>query len=415
MFKFKSDKYLDILYKPETFEIKSLPQEASRLLELEKENKKITIKITEEKLEKKGMFSSSYSCKVSCEELGTSVFRSMDDFIWFKNQLNEKYPLIYVPPLYTKEKTDEPKFTSRFIEKFFKALLRKRILRTSKMLEDFLSLDGEAFIKYKEEMNKNKFNLSLNLENFKSSKETHKYEFKKDQLYKPEKFLKKIEASHLLYSNLENSVSLIANDFINLHSHMKQLSDTISNLYKNSKDTDQSDLTKKVFEKLKSSFSTWANAYQKQSEFFEKDFKEFFIYINLELNELTTIQKQFLKFKNTYETLGNDLINKREKLFQEKKYNKWELTKEDQEKLDSFKDNHDEAIKKICKETADVVEQSKIQVAGGCNIVMKEFKKVSKYIGEQLKEYFEGLQERNQTIFGDAFNIVKLFNVKIDE
>ena len=40
-------------------------------------------------------------------------------------------------------------------------------------------------------------------------------------------------------------------------------------------------------------------------------------------------------------------MNKREKLFNEKKYNKWELTKEDEPKLETFKDNKEEAMKYI--------------------------------------------------------------------
>lgn len=417
MFKFKTDISLDTIYKPETFEVKSsLPQEC-KLTEFEKENKRISVKISDEKLEKKGVFfQAKYSCKLTCPELETSVTRTMEDFIWFKNQLNEKYPLIYVPPLYTKEKLDDPKYTSRYLEKFFKAIIRKRILRTSPILQEFLSIDdNEKFLKYKEKLNENKFNLLLNLENMKSTKTVHKYEFKKEQIFMPEKYLKKIEPSKLLYTNLEQNVTQVANDFSNLTKHMKELSETLGNLYKSAKDNDQGGLTKKVYEKLKSIFNTWSGAYGKQAEFFDKDFKEFFVYLNLELNELTTIQKQFLKFRSNYETLASELKNKREKLFAEKKYAKWELKKEDEEKIDSFKDNHDEAMKYICKEFGEVVEQQKVQVAGGCNIVMKQFKQVAKYMGEQLKEYFEGLKDRNQDILGDSFNIVKLFNFQIEE
>lgn len=195
---------------------------------------------------------------------------------------------------------------------------------------------------------------------------------------------------------------------------MKEITDIFGNLNKCAKDTEQSELTKKVFEKLKPIFNSWSISFEKQKIFFEQDFKEFFKYINLQLNELNTLQNQYIKFKNNYEALGIELINKREKLFNEKKYAKWELSKEDEAKLDTFKDNHDEAMKYICKEFNEVVTAQKIEVACSCNIVMNQFKHVSKYIGEQMKKYFESLKERNQTIVGDAFNVVKLFNVTIE-
>jgi hypothetical protein len=47
------------------------------------------------------------------------------------------------------------------------------------------------------------------------------------------------------------------------------------------------------------------------------------------------------------------------------------LIKEDEAKLDTFKDNKEEAMKYICKEMGINIENLKLQVGCYCNIIMK--------------------------------------------
>ena len=415
MLKSKKEEQLEELYKPQQIEIKISPKEENKLTELEKNSKKLTFKISEENFVKKNIFSTpKFSCKIECPELESTVTRSLEDFEWLKNQLNEKYPMMYIPPLPDKKSIKDGKTVSRYIEKFLNVIIRRKVLRVSEIIQEFLSSDEKNFEAYKKKLSENAFKLAANMENFKSSKESLKFDFKKEQISLPEKYIKKLEPTKSLYNNLDTIVSSISVDFANLNKHMKELSDVCGKLNKSAKDTDQSDSTKKVFEKLKTIFNNCSSSYLKQSEFFEKDFKEFFHYINLELNEMNIIYSQFIKKKNEYESLGLDYLNKREKLFNEKKYNKWELTKEDEAKLDTFKDNKEEAMKYICKEMGENVEKLKLQVGCFSNIALKQFNHISKYIGEQLKSYFEGIKEKNKEIVEEGFTISKLINVQIE-
>ena len=415
MLKSKKEEQLEELYKPQQIEIKLSPKEENKLTELEKNSKKLTFKISEENFVKKNIFSApKVTCKIECPELESTVTRSLEDFEWLKNQLNEKYPMMYIPPLPDKKSIKDGKTVSRYIEKFLNAIIRRKVLRVSEIIQEFLSSDEKNFEAYKKKLNENPFKLAANMENFKSSKDSLKFDFKKEQISLPDKYIKKLEPTKSLYSNLDTILSSISVDFANLNKHMKELSDVCGKLNKSAKDTDQSDSTKKVFEKLKTIFNNCSSSYLKQSEFFEKDFKEFFHYINLELNEMNLIQSQFIKKKNEYESLGLDYLNKREKLFNEKKYNKWELTKEDEAKLDTFKDNKEEAMKYICKEMRENVEKLKLQVGCFSNIVLKQFNHISKYIGEQLKSYFESIKEKNKEIVEEGFTISKLINVQIE-
>ena len=415
MLKSKKEEQLEELYKPQQIEIKLSPREENKLTELEKNSKKLTFKISEENFVKKNIFSTpKVICKIECPELESTVTRSLEDFEWLKSQLNEKYPMMYIPPLPDKKSIKDGKTVSRYIEKFLNVIARRKVLRVSEIIQEFLSSDEKNFEAYKKKLSENPFKLAANMENFKSSKDSLKFDFKKEQISLPDKYIKKLEPTKSLYNNLDTIVSSISADFANLNKHMKELSDVCGKLNKSAKDTDQSDSTKKVFEKLKTIFNNCSSSYLKQSEFFEKDFKEFFHYINLQLNEMNVINSQFIKKKNEYESLGLDYLNKREKLFNEKKYNKWELTKEDEAKLDTFKDNKEEAMKYICKEMGENVEKLKLQVGCFSNIVLKQFNHISKYIGEQLKSYFESIKEKNKEIVEEGLTISKLINVQIE-
>ena len=414
MFKSKKEEQIEELYKPLSIEINLSPKEENKLTELEN-SEKLSIKISEENLVKKGIFSSpKFSCKIECPALQSSVTRTLEDIEWLKIQLNEKYPMIYIPPIPDKKCLKDAETIKRYIEKFFNVIIRRKILRTSKIIEDFLTSDEKNFETYKKTLNENVFKLSKNMENFKSSKDTIKFDFKREQITMPEKFIKKMEPTKTLYNNLYSIISQITVDFNNLYKHMKELGDIYGKLNKSAKDTDQSENTKKVFEKLKMVFNKISSSYLKQAEFFEKDFKETFHFINLEYNEMNSIYNQYIKKRSEYESLGLDYLNKREKLFNEKKYDKWELSKEDQEKLDTFKDNKEEAYKYICKEMGETVAHLKIQVGCFCNIAMKQFNHISKYIGEQLKLYFESIKEKNKEIIEEGFAIGKLINIQLE-
>ena len=51
------------------------------------------------------------------------------------------------------------------------------------MIYQFLTLDNDKLAKYKDALNKRKFNLHLKMENFKSAKEEEEIIFIKQQIY----------------------------------------------------------------------------------------------------------------------------------------------------------------------------------------------------------------------------------------
>ena len=92
----KKDYSFDI-YSPFEYIINTRKQQESEMIKFENENKKINVTISEAKIENGGFFSPKiYSFIISSNELNTKVKRTYDDFEWFKNQLNERYPFILI-------------------------------------------------------------------------------------------------------------------------------------------------------------------------------------------------------------------------------------------------------------------------------------------------------------------------------
>ena len=414
----KRDEQLNELYSSQNIKINYLPLPECILTKLEKEGKKITIKIQKGKYEKVGgLFSHQlkFVCAIECKELESNVVRTIDDIEWLKNQLNEKYPLIYIPPIYINKKnsSENPFEQIRYILKFFNAVLRKKILRISPMIYQFLTLDNSKFIKYKEALNKRKFNLHLKMENFKSTKEVQEFKFVRQQINLPEKHLQKLKLPeyNTLIDNLNKNLLEVSLDFNNLSTHIKELSASFGKFHSHVTQIEQDENIKNTIGKFRNILSHWSDAFEKQSFFFGLECKEFFTYISAELNELKNIYSQFLKYKEDYEKLGIQLYEKKEKLFLEQKFDKWELSKEDEKKINEFKNNFNEASQYMCKDFSALIEGQKIRVACSCNIILREFKRVDKYLGEQFLDLFNSFKILSENTQKEKFDFEKLYKL----
>lgn len=421
MGKTKKEDLVNELYQTESLSLKTAAQQDNKLMELEKEGKRINPVVTDAKTDKvKGLIKNKfyYTFTVSTPELGTNVKRTLEDFEFFKAQLNEKYPFIYVPPLPPRRpdnKVYDQDLLLRYINRFLSCLVRKKILRTSPITLEFLELETGDFDRYRQMLIDAKFVCQYNMENYKTMKGQLQVEFNQTQVPYPEKFYKRMEATQVIYKSLNNALKDVVIDFSNLYKHMKKASDAFSALSNNGKENELSPIVVEGYEKLKNIFNSWSQAYQKQRVFMNQNFREFFNYMNLQIKEILTVHKQYMKIKNDYEQYGLDMLTKKEKLFNEKKYSKWELSDEDLKNLDSFKDNREESFKNMLPGLTNLVGAQKVQVACSCNIVAKQYQKLVKHQGEQLKNYLTSLKEENQSVVGDAYILCSLFNITLGE
>ena len=339
----------------------------------------------------------------------------MDDFEFFQNVLIERYPFKYVPPIFPKNKDKEysHELFKRYLNRFLDYICQRKILRTSPITLEFLELDSNSFATYRKNLTNNKYICKYNMENYTTMKGSLDINFTQDQIDEPEKLFKRLDATQSIYNNLNVAMGKIVNDLNNLGRHMLQASNAFSALSNYSKDSEQSPLLATCYEKLKDIFSQWSASYDKQKFFLDHNFREFFDYMNLQVKALSVMQKQYKRIKTDYEQYGLELLTKKEKLFNSKKYNAWELSEEDNKNLEMLKQNKESAFKAMLPGMTNLVSAQKIQVACSTSIMKQEYERFMKRQGNNLKEYLLSLKDKNQNIISDAYTLCSLFNIEL--
>ena len=426
----------EILYSDCEFESKTSKQQETKLMEFEKEKKRINIKISEPIKEKKSFFSKEQIIfLITSEELNSSTRRSYTDFEWFKNQLNSRYPFILVPPLlkedflsninisiFSKSKNNEISIVEkenldmkvRYLTRFMNGVLRKKILRTSPITFQFLTLDESNFEKYKKNLDSNPFNLNINLTNFKTIKGEIKVTLTKDKAIYVNNLLRIMVPTIDLYNKLKNSFNILINDLNLISNHMKEISVLFDKLSTQAKDIKQSNEMKKIYSDLNNIFSTWSNLYLSQSKFFKEDFLEYFDYMNMEYNELDTIMKQFQNQRNEYESFANNLNLKKEELFESREISKWEVKEGTEKDIPFVINDKKKAFEIMCYKENRVIEFEKRIIVIAINVIIEQFKKLKKYQGERIKQYFQKINSEKEIVFGDIYTLIKLISTTLE-
>jgi hypothetical protein len=416
--KVKKEEIVSDLYAPEHLQLKTAIQLSNPLIKLEEEKKIITPSITDSRQEKSGGLlgkKTIYYFTIKCPEINTEVVRTLDDFEFFQNVLIERYPFKYIPPIFpkNKDKVYSHELFKRYLNRFLESITHKKILRTSPITYEFLELNTNDFAAYRKNLTEKKFVCRYNMENYTTMKGMLNVEFNHEQINQPDKMYKKIEATQSIYNNLNHAMGKIINDLNNLGRHMLEASNAFSALSNYSRESEQSPLLVTCYEKLKDIFSQWSASYDKQKFFLDHNFREFFDYMNLQVKALGDLQKQYTRIKTDYEKYGVELLQKKEKLFNNKKVNLWELSEEDNKNVEFLKQNKESAFKAMLPGMSNLVSAQKVQMACSCNIVKKEFEKFIKRQGENLKAYLLSLKDKNQNIISDAYILCSLFNIEL--
>ena len=135
--------------------------------------------------------------------------------------------------------------------------------------------------------------------------------------------------------------------------------------------------------------------------------------MNLQVKALSEMNKQYTRIKTDYEKYGLELIQKKEKLFSNKKTQLWELSEEDAKNVEFLKQNKESAFKAMLPGMTNLVSAQKIQLACSCDILQKEYERFIKRQGNNLKEYLLSLKDKNQNIISDAYILCSLFNIEL--
>ena len=420
----------DPLYGAMTYEIKTQVQQDNELLKLDKEKKRIKITVSEPKKEKsKSLFKKDvYTYKVTCPEIKTEVRRSYADFEWLRNQLGLYYALRVVPPLLkesmffqleivNKKDSEEVIENSKvkYLNYFMTSLIKKKIFRTSAILYEFLELSDADFKKYKDLLGKYKYDLNVSLDNLKTVKGLIKFELKQNEIKTANNFGKKCNEISALYQYLDKKILDLSNDFLNLETHMKQIGAafgklaTVLNFNENAKKMEN------IYQKLNKIFMSWSNSYGKQYTFFKSDFKDFFNYINFEIQEMNTINQSFISYKKEYEDLSKKLNKRKEELYAQKDFNKWSVEPGTEDQIQKYANNKKLAFEKMLYQETELQNNEKKLVACTQYLMQKQFNKLMKNQSDDVMNYFDKMKQDNQIIVGDAFNLIKLFSIEKED
>ena len=416
----KNDKSLNVrgpLYSPESYEFETRCQQENQLMELYRNNNLITITVSEPQKEgKSGLFSKQYmTYRIQCPQLNSDVRRTYADFEWLRNKLSNRYPFRIIPPLLQenlinkmgnnqkleKEELKEEKIL-RILNQFMEHVTKKKILRTSPILQEFLLLDNELFKKYQSKINNRKYELSISLDNLITMKGKIKCELKENSLKEAAENINKYNSFIDIYKKIDSSILDLVKDLSNLNIHMNQIGLLFNKLNENitQYECKNSEGMKFVFNNFEKFFKNWSILLEKQKEFFIKDFKENFNYLNMEMNEMTLIFKKYTEFKNDYEVFTEMIYQKKEKLFASKKIENWNVEPGTEEDIQSFIDDKKVAFEKMLYKENIFLKEEKKRVTSSIYLMNKQFDKLMKNQSERLKKFYDSLNNKSTIIFG---------------
>ena len=426
----KEDSPFDILYSPQIYDIKTSLQQKNKLLDLEGENKKISITISDPKKEKSGGFFSKpiYSYRVVTTIIDRDVRRTYNDFEWLREQLFIRYALRVVPPIYkenifnqsdivekndTEEVIEEKK--AKYLNDFMNKILEKKIFRTSPILLEFLELDDDKFKKYRENISKSKYELNISMDNLKTLQDTIHCEMKKEDIKKADVMNKKYIKLAEIYQKLEKSIAAIASDFQLLENHMRDISNQFNLLTTEIIEYPSAAKIGKIYTDLNKLFSLWSVSYGNQIKFFKESFRPLFRYINLETQEISSIYKKYIEYKNEYEDFTTRINKRKEELFEQKEYNKWSLAPGTESQLPMFQNNKKIAFEKMLHKETYLLTQEKQRIACVVFLLLNQFDKTFKKQGNRLENYFIQLKDKCSVVMGDANDLLKMFSLIINK
>jgi len=414
----KSSKTEYNLYSPTLYEFETDTQQENKLVDLYKNSTMISITVSEPKKEgKNGFFSKPYwSYRVQCPQLNSDVRRTAADFDWFRSQLIIRYSLRHIPPivkdnvlkqlgtalkLESEEAIEERKL--RYYNQFLACLIEKKIFRTSPILYEFLVLnDSEVFKKYQNKLNNSKFELSIKLSNLITLKGKIKCELKEDSISEANKMSLKFLNLTEIYSKIDSVTSNISSNFQSLHSNFNHLSLLFSKLLEvlNQNQYNNTDSMKKNYSDFRNIFENWSKSFKKQSEYFNKDFKETFSYLAAEVNEMNLVYKKYVEFRNEYESFTNMINKKKEDLFTSKKYQNWGVEPGTEGDIPTFKDDKKVAFEKMCFKENYLLKEEKKRVCASIHFMNKQFDKLMRNESLRMQKFFDSLKENSKLIFG---------------
>ena len=424
----KEESSFDILYSNQSYDIKTQAPQKNKLLEFDTNKKKLTVSISDPVKKKSGGFFSKavFSYKIKTPLLEKEVQRTYADFEWLREQLVLKYTLRIVPVLIKEnnllymdviDKNDSEEIMEakkiKYLSNFMEKIIERKIFRTSPILYEFLDLDDEKFKKYKDKLNKNKYELNVTLDNLRTNKDKIHCEINQEYIKSADIFNKRFNKLNELYQKLEKSLVDICGVFKLMEKYMKEAAESFIqlSLMFSENNNEFHVKMKNVLLELNKAFYQWSICNGNQFKFFKNEFKSIFKLINLETLELSPIHKRYINYKNEYENFTARINKKKEDLYEQKDYKNWSLAPGTENQLPMFQNNKKVAFEKMLYKETFLLAEEKKRIACTVYYLFKEYEKMVKRQSNELENFLKKLKEKNKVVIGDAYSLIELFSI----
>jgi len=272
----------------------------------------------------------------------------------------------------------------RDYNRFINAILENPLLRSSEIVEEFITKDQNEFnilkLKYK---NTKKV---VEMKNFISMDGELDATFYQNNFKLTLKYQEIIEKKRNLLVNLNNSIKDVVYQLENINSKINNLAQIFSDLSLLYKSNDENI---NIFSNFNEYCNSLSNIYNVEKQFLKIDVKEFFKYIRLELDEVNKLFSEYKYAKINFEGCENKIItHKKAKSEIGEEYYQFQLKQKEKEKDDA---------KRIC-----------------CflqNKACDEYQRILQAHKNRIKKLFSVLCPNiNETYQKEYENLIKLIN-----
>ena len=333
----------------------------------------IQIKVGDFEKVKGNLFSKSYaSYLVTTMPLNWKVRRRFSDFEWLHQILVNTYNYCLIPSIPKKRKNlnkivsdgfDEAflRKRSRKFEKFLSYLINDPILKNTKVVYDFLSIEKETdFHKKKKAYDKKKVPSIIN--DFITSDGFANVEINKEK----EQYLLNIKENANFYENtfkkINSTIRSVKDDLINASNKLKELSKNFGVLKKKSIEFGEKSDVIQTYEEVSAMFDSLSLYVSKQNYIIFIFLREYFKFVKNNYRGMKDFIHITENLKNSFYKSLKNLKSKKEDLFKKPdSFPKWELNKEEKISKQELYDNKNLALEKMLyKETKGVNNQKQV-------------------------------------------------------
>ena len=267
----------------------------------------------------------------------------------------------------------------RDYKRFVNAILENPLLRSSEIVEEFITKEQNEFsilkLKYKN------IKKLVEMKNFISLNGELDATFYQNNFKSSLKYQKLIEKKRKLLMDLNNSIKDVVNQLENINIKMNNLSELfqdLSLLYKNNEENID------FFSTFGDYCKSLSNIYNVEKSFLKMDVKEFFKYLRLELDEVDKLFSDYKYAKINFEGCENNIITlKKNKLENNEEYYQFEL-KQKQSQKDTAKRVCCFLQNRACDEYQRILELHKTRIK-------KIFGSLCPNINETYKKEYENM------------------------